>query len=139
MDKVLLKSLLQLCESDRERECLRYAVVKSSGLSTTQARQTFGFQNNMSSRLSYVDSVIKHAQYIRESIEKLCRTKEKALLRTHGRWTHGPIVGMSNIPLTVHTIPSRRMGYSDYPEDDYPCSLVLEYSRTPDYPMSTHD
>ena len=66
MDKELLKSLLQLCESDRERECLRYAVVKSSRLSTTQARRTFGFQN-LSSRLS---RAIKHAQCIRESIEK---------------------------------------------------------------------
>ena len=80
MDKALLRSLLELYDSDRERECLRYA---SSGLSATTAHKTFGFQN-LSSRISRVDSVIKHSQYIRESIEKLARTKEKALLQSFG-------------------------------------------------------
>lgn len=73
-----------LCGWDRERECLSYAVVKSSGLSTAQARKTFGFQNLLSSRLSQVHSAIKHAQYISESIEKLARTKRKALLQSSG-------------------------------------------------------
>lgn len=80
MDKELLKSLLQLCESDRERECLKYA---GSGLSATQGRKTYGF-DNLSSRLLRVDSAIKYAQYIRKSTEKLCRTKEKALLQSFG-------------------------------------------------------
>lgn len=83
MDKVLVRSLLHLCESDRERECLTYAVVKSSGLSSTQARKTLGF-HGLSRRMSSVDSVLKHSQYIRESIDKLARSKENALLQSFG-------------------------------------------------------
>jgi hypothetical protein len=105
MDKALLRSLLQLCESDRERECLRYAVVKSSGLSTTQACKAFGFQN-LSSRLSQVENAIKHAQCIRESIDKLARTKEKALLQSFGLECRDS---------------SSDSEYSDVTDDEEPC------------------
>ena len=112
MDKALLRSLLQLCESDRERECLRYAVVKSSGLSTTQARKTFGFQN-LSCRLSRIDRAIIHAQYICESIEKLARTKEKALLQSFG------------LDCQYSSSDSE---YSDVTDDEEPCCEAAELS-----------
>ena len=36
MDKSLLRALLGLCQSDRERESIRYAVFKASGFTSTQ-------------------------------------------------------------------------------------------------------
>ena len=70
-------SLLQLCESDRERETLRYAVVESSGLSVTQARKSFVWDNAPRMMLN-VENAIEHAQSIYEAMDKLARTKEKA-------------------------------------------------------------
>ncbi len=61
IDKKMLKSLLVLCESDRERETLRYAVVKSSGLSMTQARKSFGY-DNASRRMLNVENAAKGAR-----------------------------------------------------------------------------
>ncbi len=74
--KKMLKSLLQLCESDREREILRYAVVKSSGLSLTKARKSFGY-DNASRRMSHVENAVKHTQSIYQAMEKLARTKAR--------------------------------------------------------------
>lgn len=45
MSKNEIKKLLGLACSDREREVIRYSVFKSSGLTSTAARQHFGFQN----------------------------------------------------------------------------------------------
>jgi hypothetical protein len=81
--KILIHSLLGLCQSDRERECLRYAVFKASGLSATQARKQLGFES-MSQRTKKVEDVITHVEYIRTAIEKLALTKEKAVLTNLG-------------------------------------------------------
>ena len=83
MDKPLIQSLLGLCQSDRERECVRFAVFKASGLSATQARKQFGFEN-MTQRTKKVEDVIAHVEYIRTAIEKLAMTKELAVLRNLG-------------------------------------------------------
>ena len=77
MDKTLIHSLLGLCQSDRERECLRYAVFKASGLSATQARKQFGLES-MSQRTRKVEDVITHVEYIQTAIEKLALTKESS-------------------------------------------------------------
>ena len=68
--KSVVKSLLGLCQSDRERECVCYGFFKSSGMSATQARKNFGFEN-MTRRSENVEQAIEHAKYIRTSIEKL--------------------------------------------------------------------
>ena len=39
-----LKQLLTLTKSDRERECIQYAVFKASGVSQTKACQCFGLE-----------------------------------------------------------------------------------------------
>ena len=44
IDKTEVKAILKLAQSDRERELIRYSVFKASGLSTTAARKTFGFE-----------------------------------------------------------------------------------------------
>lgn len=83
VSKSVVKSLLGLCQSDRERECFRYAFFKSSGMSATQARKNFGFEK-MASRSEKVEQAIEHARYIRSSVEKLSKIKEKAVLRNLG-------------------------------------------------------
>lgn len=70
VNKSVVKSLLGLCQSDRERECVRYAFFKSFGMSATQARKIFGFEN-VTRRSKNVEQAIEHAKYIRTSIEKL--------------------------------------------------------------------
>ncbi len=44
VSKEELKQLLSIAQSDRERECLRYAVYRASGLTPTAARRCFGFE-----------------------------------------------------------------------------------------------
>ena len=43
IDKDKIKSLLGLATSDRERELIRYSVLKASYLTQTGARKQFGF------------------------------------------------------------------------------------------------
>uniref|UniRef100_A0A1X7UXW5 Uncharacterized protein n=1 Tax=Amphimedon queenslandica TaxID=400682 RepID=A0A1X7UXW5_AMPQE len=83
MDKSLLKSLLGLCQSDKEKECLRFAVFKASGLSSTQARAKFGLEN-MNLRAKNVKDCLILAQYIRTAIKTLAFTTDKAMLRSLG-------------------------------------------------------
>ena len=45
MDKRQVKSLLQLAQSSRERELIRYAVYKSSGVTESAARKVYGFED----------------------------------------------------------------------------------------------
>ena len=49
-------------------------------MTATQARKQFGFEH-MNDRSRWA---IKHAQYIRQAIDKLARTKEHAVLRALG-------------------------------------------------------
>ena len=44
-DKSFVKLLLSLAGSECARECVQYAVTKSSDLSSTQARKQYGFDN----------------------------------------------------------------------------------------------
>ena len=66
-----------MCGSDKERDLLRYTAVKSSGLSATQAYKQLGLQN-MDQRITKVDNVVEHAKFIRESIDMLAVTKDRA-------------------------------------------------------------
>lgn len=80
ISKEVVKSLLGLCQSDRERECLRYTVFKASGLSATQMRKQYGFES-MIERSKVVDTALQHAKYIRESIEELAKSKDRSVLK----------------------------------------------------------
>ena len=35
----------KFAQSDRERECIRYAIFKTSGVTQTEAKRLFGFEN----------------------------------------------------------------------------------------------
>lgn len=67
LSKDVVKLLLGMCQSDREHECIRYSVFKASGLSQTQVRKLYGFER-MNCRSTGVENVLKHTEYIRQSI-----------------------------------------------------------------------
>ena len=76
ISKKEVKALLGLAKSDRERELIRHSVCKSSGISSTAARKSFGFEH-MNKRGKHVEEALKEAQY-------LALTQDKALLLTMG-------------------------------------------------------
>ena len=78
-----LKKVLALAKSDRERECLRYAVYRASGLASTAACRYFGFKD-MKDRAKHVEDCLRDAQILCEAVEDLSHTQEKAVLRTLG-------------------------------------------------------
>ena len=79
MTKDQLIQLLTLTQSDREREVIKYAVYKSSGLTPSAARRLYGFEE-MSRREDMVKGAIQDAQNIRESTDMLVQAKDKDIL-----------------------------------------------------------
>ena len=77
------KLILTLPQSNRERETIRYAVYKASGVTPNQAHKHFGF-DNISSRALEVEKCIAETQEIRAAIDDLAYTQDKALLATYG-------------------------------------------------------
>ena len=75
--------LLRLAQSDRERECIKYAVCKTSGISATGARRLYGFEN-MDEHSSRVEQAIAEVQQIYEVIEDIASIRDKAALATLG-------------------------------------------------------
>ena len=57
LEKPVVKMLLSIAESDRERECLRYAIYKASGMTATMVRRTYGFENT-NAHVMCVESVL---------------------------------------------------------------------------------
>ena len=83
IDNSMVKQLLKLAQSDRERECIRYTVFKASGLTQTQARKKYGFEK-MGKRARKVENVISEVQGIREAIDHLANIEDSAYLATLG-------------------------------------------------------
>lgn len=79
LEKSVVKMLLSISQSDRERECLRYAVYKASGMTATMVRRTYGFEG-MQARAISVESALLEIKQIREAIDDLANTKEESLL-----------------------------------------------------------
>ena len=75
--------VLAIAQSDRERECLRYAVYRASGLTSTAARRYFGFED-MKDPAKCVEDCLRDALLLREAVKDLSHTQEKAVLRTLG-------------------------------------------------------
>lgn len=83
MTKDDLKNLLCLAQSDGERECIKYAVFKSSGLTPTAARKFYGFQD-VTKRIEKVEQALSEALHIRKAIQDLAEMKDKAILLSQG-------------------------------------------------------
>ena len=83
LEKDCVKMLLGLAESDRERECIKYAIFKASGMTATRARHQYGFEH-MAERSARVEKAIVEVQQIRETVEDIARIQDKALLASFG-------------------------------------------------------
>lgn len=63
-----VKQLLNLAQSNREKECLRYAIFKASGLISLTARKQLGFER-MAERSAEVERCIKEAEEIGDLVK----------------------------------------------------------------------
>lgn len=82
--KAELNRLLVLAQSDRERELIKYATFKASGLSkSSSSRKHYGFQN-LTERSTTVEEAIQEAECIRNCIEDLSTIQEKSFLQSLG-------------------------------------------------------
>lgn len=75
--------LLKLAESDAEKHRLKYAIVKAAGLSSSRAKNVYGF-NDMSSKVTQVENALEEATCIREAIENIAKVKDEAIARSLG-------------------------------------------------------
>ncbi len=83
LSKETVNSLLKLAESDAEKLRLKYAIVKAAGLSSSKAKNVYGF-SDMSSKVSRVENALEEATYIREAIENIAKVKDEAIARSLG-------------------------------------------------------
>lgn len=83
MTKTELKQLLVIATTEKERECIRYAVYKASNLTPTQAKLHFGL-DSMKSRALKVQECIDEVKEIDEAYSDLAHTQELALFDCYG-------------------------------------------------------
>ena len=81
--KEQVMDLLSFAQSDRERECLRYAVYQSPGLSASGARRLYGW-DEMSRRSELVETCIQECNEIREAIADVSSVQEVCAERLLG-------------------------------------------------------
>lgn len=73
-----VRKILNLAESEGERERMKYIVVKSSGISNKKAKRMYGF-SDMSSKKDKVEEAMEKARAIKDAIENIAKIKEKVL------------------------------------------------------------
>ena len=71
MERSFVKMLLNLAQSPRERECLRVAIVKASGISASKARRDYGFEK-MDERTAIVEHCINGSTKDQRSSGRSC-------------------------------------------------------------------
>ena len=118
LSKDMLRDLLQLACSDRERECIRYTAWKASGLSASAGRKQFGL-DNMSKRANHVEQCIEEVRAIRESVERVCHLQEQSVLASMGialeDWSSDGMSDDSGASLSSE---------SDAAEEEYVCMVL---------------
>ena len=67
--------LLSLAQTDRERECIKYSIVKASGMTATRACCEYGFER-MAEHTTRVEQAIVEAQKIHRTIEDIARIQD---------------------------------------------------------------
>lgn len=83
LEKSTVKMLLSIAKSDRERECVRYAVYKASGMTPTSVRRLYGFER-MQARATSVEAALSDVQQIREAITDLANIEDESVLARFG-------------------------------------------------------
>ena len=79
ISKEELKKLLLITRSDRERDCVRYAVFKASGLTPSAARRHFGFER-MDRTSNYVEECLHDAELVYQAVKDLSESRERAAI-----------------------------------------------------------
>ena len=84
LSKEEMKKLLYLANGDEaQKEYIKYAVIKSSGLSATKAKAIYGIHMT-EKRKQMVMEVAEEAETIKRSIKKIAAIKEEVLLKSFG-------------------------------------------------------
>ena len=83
LEKSIVKMLLNIAQSDRERMCLRYAISKASGMTPTAVRRVYGFEH-ISAHVEEVEKTLSKVQQIHEAISDLASIEDKALIQSFG-------------------------------------------------------
>lgn len=83
VSKAEVRSLLEITQSNQERELVRYSIFKTSRLSYTAARKMCGFED-MRNREARIETSVLEAREIREAIDDLAKTEDIALLSSMG-------------------------------------------------------
>ena len=81
LKKSVVKILLSFAGSNKERKCLRYAIY--SGMTPTQARHKYGFQNVRQNAIE-VEAALAGVQSIREAISDIANVEDASLLKSFG-------------------------------------------------------
>ena len=81
--KSTLQALLSMAQSDRERETLRYVIYKASGITSTKARNLYGFEK-MNSYALCVDDLIVQMKRLREAVDEIASIQDKAVISSYG-------------------------------------------------------
>ena len=72
-----------MLKARQKKERIKYAVVKSAGMSADRAKKVFGF-HNMNRRAEAMELAYKEACKIKESIMNIAHLKDRALLGSLG-------------------------------------------------------
>ena len=86
LDKSVVKLLLGIAQSDRERTCLKYAICKSSKMTSTALRKKYGF-SNIAEHAQQVEDTTSEVQGIRTAVLELASIEDKSLLQSLGLLT----------------------------------------------------
>ena len=79
----MVKLLLNIAQSDRERKCLRHAIYSASGTTPTEAQRKLGL-HSMGRVSREVEKALFEAQSIREAIFNLAQVEDQVLLESFG-------------------------------------------------------
>ena len=83
LSRETVDKLLKLAESEGEKQRLKFAIVGSAGLSSTKAKSIYGF-DDMTAKTKKVKDALEEATAIREVIENIAKSKDRALLNSLG-------------------------------------------------------
>lgn len=84
MSKEDLKKLLLITSSEKERECIKYAVYKSSGYTPTRARREYGL-DKMALRASKVEASVTEALEIIKAYDDIMDIQNRTLVDCYGQ------------------------------------------------------
>lgn len=83
LHKNCVNLLLGLAQSDREQECINYAVYKSSGISAKAAWSLYGFED-MNPHAAHLEEAIAELQQSHEMGDDIANMQDKAAIATFG-------------------------------------------------------